>query len=92
MIRKGFGEEFVHEMDEVGSGSPGRVEGPCLFGTGNRSDDEVRVGTAESVDGLFDVADPNDALRTFCESGKEGELDGARVLEFIDDQQVDLAG
>ena len=79
-------------MDEIRGGTPGFPEGASLFRTGDGGDDELRVGPAESIDGLLDIADPDDALGALGETGKEGELDGAGVLELVDDEQVDFIG
>lgn len=87
---KGFSEEFVDEVDEVRGGAPGLAESACLFGSGHSGENEFGVGTAKPIDGLLHVADPDDPLGALRETGEEGELDGAGILEFIDDEQVDF--
>ena len=92
MILEGFCEELVDQVDKIRGGTPGFPESAGLFRTGDGGDDEFGVGPAESIDGLFHIAHPDDALGTLRETGKEGQLDGAGVLELINDEQVDFTG
>lgn len=92
MVLEGFCEKLVDQVDEIRGGTPRFPESAGLFRTCDGGDDEIGVGPAESIDGLFHIAHPDDALGALCETGEESQLDGACVLELIDDEQVDFIG
>ena len=69
------------------SGQPG--------GIGDRLDRRIhqrRIGAAEAVDGLLRVTDPDHLVDQAGELGEQGELQGAGVLEFVDDEDPESRG
>ena len=69
------------------SGQPG--------GIGDRLDRRIHqcgVRAAEAVDGLFRVTDPDHLVDQAGELGEQGELQGAGVLELVDDEDPEPCG
>ena len=89
---EGADEELGGDVDERGPAAPGLRERLRLVASEEGLDGgvhEPRIGAAETVDGLLLVAHPG-ALREPGEREEERELEGARVLELVDEDEVDL--
>ena len=93
-LREGGREGVVEEGDEAGTAAPVPVERGFLaagrpLDLGCDVGDEIGVRAAEAVDGLLGVADPDARLGDPRHGDEDRELQGAGVLEFVDEDGFD---
>ena len=83
----------AHELRAAAPRLAERGQRPAAVALEQRGDGRVHqrgVGAAKAVDGLFLVAHPDAPRRQRGERQKDLELQGAGVLELVDEHQVDL--
>ena len=89
---KGLGKEGVGQVDQGGTRAAGFAEvvepATPLADIVDHIQAQTGIAAPEAVDGLLGIADEQHLIGQGGQAGKEGELDGAGILEFVHHQET----